>query len=144
MKVSFNTVVSYVKNLLPVRSMAVPSSDNPQMDARVLAYLSGGNVFYTRAMDGRAYLYYFTSFEQDIELAKYIMRSNGLKPREHKTRYFFDRSVVLRVPRSEIKPGMSVRAFVDRIFVCTNAYPDLQQIDARINQIKQKMNQNVK
>lgn len=144
MKVCFNTVVDYVKNLLPVWSMSIAPSDNPQMDARVLAYLSGGNVFYTQATDGRTYLYYFTSFEQDIELAKYIMRSNGLKPREHGTRYFFFKSVVLRVPRSEIKPGTPVKAFVDDILVNKNAQPNLPQVDGRIDQIRQKMNQNTK
>lgn len=144
MNINFSTVVDYVKNLFPAKSMPVPPSDNPQMDARVLAYLSGGNVFYTRAMDGRTYLYFFTSFEEDIKLAKYVMRSNGLKPREHESRYFFDKSVVLRVPRSEIKPGLPVRDFVDTVLVCTNAYPDLPKIEARINQIRQKMNQKVK
>ncbi len=144
MNINFSAVVDYVKNLFPSKSAPVEPSDNPKMDACVLACLATGNVFYTRAMDGRTYLYYFTSFDEDVELAKYIMRSNGLKPREHETRYFFDKTIVLRIPRSELKVGMPGRDFVDDVLINANVRFDRAAVDMRINQIKQKMNQNVK
>ena len=84
MNINFSTVVDYIKNLFPSKSAPVEPSDNPKMDACVLACLATGNVFYTRAMDGRTYLYYFTSFDKDVELAKkaykeYPTMINGIK-----------------------------------------------------------------
>ena len=71
MKTSFNTVVEYVKNLFPGYAPAVVS-DNPQLDARVVASLVP-NSFYLVAKNGHRYWYCPVAKTADMQLVQRIL-----------------------------------------------------------------------
>lgn len=144
MNINFSTVVDYVKRLFPVASARIVPSDNPAQDARLLAFLASGNVFFLRATNGLTYLYFVPTMEENLALGRYIMCSNGLKPREHLSAYFWGQTPVLRVPRREIKSGTAAKAFVDNVLENANLKFDASFVNGRIEQIRKKMNQNVK
>lgn len=136
MSLSYKTVVEYVKNLFPGAAPVAPS-DNPQIDAQVVAYKSS-NRFYISASNGCHYWYCFVD-EGDIPLVKYILRSNGVQASAHNSRYFFGREPVLRVRTSKLARVPAGRAFVDLVMGIDESKLNVPQITLRINQIQQKM-----
>lgn len=136
MKLSFSTVIEYVKDLLP--TFTVPVSDNPQLDAVVLRSVVLRDVFYIKANNGKSYLYVFPKNEADNSLIKYILRSNALKPRKHMSRYYYERTPVFRVPFDEIRKNDRARGFTDMLMGQKICMPQ-EQIDARIYYLRQKM-----
>ena len=136
MKLSFSTVVEYVKDLLP--TFTVPVSDNPKLDAAVLRSVVLRDVFYINANNGKSYLYVFPKNESDFSLIKYILRSNGLNPRKHMSRYYYERTPVLRIPFAETRKNGRPREFTDMLTGQT-ACASQDQIAARINYLRQKV-----
>ena len=78
-----NVVVDYVKDLMPIRAnnFVAKSKEELELDAKTLVYLSSGNLFFTHARNGREYFYCFIANELDINVAKHLLQSNGLKPK---------------------------------------------------------------
>ena len=79
-----NIVVDYVKNLMPIctnNNVVAKSKEELELDAKTLVYLSTGNLFFTHARNGREYFYCFIANELDINVAKHLLQSNGLKPK---------------------------------------------------------------
>lgn len=136
MKLSFSTVIEYVKDLMP--TFPVPVSDNPKLDAAVLRSVVLRDVFYIQANNGKSYLYVFPKNEEDFPLIKYILRSNGLKARKHMSRYYYDRTPVLRVPFAETRKDGRPREFTDMLTGQTS-WASQEQIAARINHLRQKV-----
>ena len=136
MKLSFSTVIEYVKDLLP--TFPVPVSDNPKLDAAVLRSVVLRDVFYIQAYNGKSYLYVFPKNEEDFPLIKYILRSNGLKSHRHMSRYYYDRTPVLRVPFAATRKDGRPREFTDMLMGQKICMPQ-EQIDARIYYLRQKM-----
>lgn len=136
MKLSFSTVIEYVKDLLP--TFPVPVSDNPKLDAAVLRSVVLRDVFYIQANNGKSYLYVFPKNEEDFPLIKYILRSNGLNPRKHMSRYYYERTPVLRVPFAETRKDGRPREFTDMLMGQTS-WASQEQIAARINHLRQKV-----
>lgn len=101
----FQVVVEYVKNLVPTykNNFYVQPSNNPEKDAKSLVYLTLGSSFFTVARNNREYFYCFVNSENDTDVIRYILRSNGMTPRLHKSRFYNRRDKVLRVPVSSIK-----------------------------------------
>lgn len=134
----FTAVVDYVKNLFPGRAPVIPS-DNPMADANVLAHLSH-NMFYTVATNGNSYWYYFVNDDNDLNLAKYILHSNGIKVEKHNSHYFWgERQPVLRVRRYLLRGDIAAQNFVERLMTINTANLEQKAIDARIATVKQKM-----
>ena len=136
MELSFSAVVEYVKDLLP--TFSVPVSDNPKLDAAVLRSVVLRDVFYINANNGKSYLYVFPKNESDFPLIKYILRTNGLKPRKHMSRYYYERTPVLRVPFAETRKDGRPREFTDMLMGQTS-WDSQEQIMARINLLRQKV-----
>lgn len=136
MKLSFSTVIEYVKDLLP--TFPVPVSDNPKLDAAVLRSVVLRDVFYIKANNGKSYLYVFPKNEEDFPLIKYILRSNGLKSHRHMSRYYYDRTPVLRVPFAATRKDGRPREFTDMLMGQTS-WASQEQIAARINLLRQKV-----
>lgn len=136
MKLTFSTVVEYVKDLLP--TFNVPLSDNPKLDAAVLRSIELRSAFYTCANNGKDYLYIFPKNEADFPLIKYILRSNGLNPRKHMSRYYYERTPVLRVPFAETRKNGRPREFTDMLTGQTT-WASQEEITTRINQLRQKV-----
>lgn len=136
MKLSFSTVIEYVKDLMP--TFPVPVSDNPKLDAAVLRSVVLRDVFYIQANNGKSYLYVFPKNEEDFPLIKYILRSNGLNPRKHMSRYYYERTPVLRVPFAETRKDGRPREFTDMLMGQTT-WASQEQIAARINHLRQKV-----
>lgn len=136
MKLSFSTVIEYVKDLMP--TFPVPVSDNPKLDAAVLRSVVLRDVFYIQANNGKSYLYVFPKNEEDFPLIKYILRSNGLNPRKHMSRYYYERTPVLRVPFAETRKDGRPREFTDMLMGQTS-WASQEQIAARINHLRQKV-----
>lgn len=136
MKLSFSTVIEYVKDLMP--TFPVPVSDNPKLDAAVLRSVVLRDVFYIKANNGKSYLYVFPKNDEDFPLIKYILRSNGLTPRRHISRYYYERTPVLRVPFAETRKDGRPREFTDMLMGQTS-WASQEQIAARINLLRQKV-----
>ena len=136
MDLSYKTVVNYVKNLFPGKAPVV-ASDNPQLDAQVVAFKSM-NKFYTVASNKHRYWYCFVD-DADIPLVKYILRSNGVNARKHNSHYFFGTEPVLRVRTSNLEKTPSARAFVESVMAMSNISLNEAIIQSRISQIQQRM-----
>lgn len=137
MKLNFKMVVEYVKDLFPVNF--VPLSDDPQADAEALASLLYTNVFYTRANNGKTYLYCFPRRKEDYELVRYILNSNNMKPREHESGYYYGARTVLRVPRKEIEGDRRAMQFSNLLMDKRTSNVDEKIANARINILYEKM-----
>lgn len=137
MDVSYKTVVNYVKNLFPGIALVAPS-DNPQLDAKVINQLST-NKFYTVASNGYRYWYCFVD-DADIPVARYVLRSNGVRVSVHNSRYFCGREPVLRVRTTDLDKNPNAKKFVDSVMKL--GFPTeegVSMIQARVKQIRQKM-----
>lgn len=143
MKLSFSTILEYVKELLPLDN-AVVSSDNPELDARVLVFLSWGDVFYTKARNGHSYLYVFPTKLKDYGVVKYIMRTNGLQPYEHLSSYYSVKATALRSPCRGFWEKPDVRKFADSLIHIAPGDLDFGEVENRIKVLKQKMGQKIK
>lgn len=132
----FKTVVNYVKNLFPGCAPAV-ISDSPQLDAQVIAYMAG-NKFYTVASNGHRYWYCFVD-KDNIPVAKYILRSNGVNVSKHNSRYFFGREPVLRVRTVNLAQVPSGQSFVDSVMKVDSMMLSDVLVKTRLEQIRQKM-----
>lgn len=137
MKISFSTVVEYVKNLLPLN--CVPISDNPQEDAVALASLLYTDAFYTNANNGKMYLYCFPQYEEDYKLVRYILHSNSMTPRKHKSNYYYGTKVVLRVPGKEIEVNERARHFVEILLETKRFKLNKELAAARVALLREKM-----
>ena len=136
MKNYYSAVVEYVKNLFPGRAPVEPS-DNPKLDAEVLASLAT-DVFFTTARNGGRYWYCFTRV-CDRSVAKYILASNGIDPSLHKSRFYYEPTPVLRVRMSKLNNNMAARKFVENVMDADTSNVDKVRINARIAEIKQRM-----
>lgn len=136
MNLSYNAVVEYVKNLLPV-SKSVVTSDNPKLDAQVVAFLSG-NKFYTIASDKHRYWYCFVE-EDKIPFVKYVLHSNGVNATKHNSRYFYGHEPVLRIRTARLNKTHAGKQFVDLVMQTENSKLNEDVIQNRINLIKQKV-----
>ena len=132
----FKTVINYVKNLFPGCAPVVVS-DNPQLDAQVIAYIAG-NKFYTVASNGHRYWYCFVDAD-NIPVAKYILRSNGVNVSEHSSRYFLGREQVLRVRTVNLAQVPSGQAVVDSVMKVDSMMLSDVLVKTRSEQIRQKM-----
>jgi hypothetical protein len=94
-----HVVVDYVKDLRP-ENLNCAVFANPYMDARALFTLLNGNVNYLYARNGNRYLYCFVHNEANIDIAKFILKSNGMNPKLHISRYYAEPMLALRVPES--------------------------------------------
>lgn len=136
MKKSYKTVVGYVKNLFPGVAPIAPS-DNPQLDAMVINQLST-NKFYTVASDKHRYWYCFVD-DADIPVARYVLRSNGVKTTVHNSHYFFEREPVLRVRTAYLDKNPNARKFVESVMELGLSVTSEKLVQTRIEQIRQKV-----
>lgn len=136
MKKSYKTVVDYVKNLFPGVAPIAPS-DNPQLDAMVINQLST-NKFYTVASDKHRYWYCFVD-DADIPVARYVLRSNGVKTTVHNSHYFFEREPVLRVRTAYLDKNPNARKFVESVMESGLSVTSEKLVQTRIEQIRQKV-----
>ncbi len=139
MKLSFSATVEYVRDLIPTFATKISPSDNPNADAAVLSHIAAGRVFFTTANNGLKYLYVFPCNPEYFELAKYIMRSNGLKPRTHLSRFFHGRTPTLRVPYQQIKKNENAILFARSVINVSAFKKDITDIKSRIDILQQKM-----
>ena len=98
-KQALHVVVDYVKDLQPVNYDCAAFAD-PVKDAVALFALLNGNVNYFYARNGNKYLYCFISNEENIDVAKFILKSNGMNPKLHISRYYPEPMLAFRVPES--------------------------------------------
>lgn len=144
MKLSFTAVVEYVKELVPAFGPLPISSESPFEDAEVLAHISGGRAFHLTANNGRSYLYIFPRGEENMRLAKYILRSNGLRPRLHMSRYYYNKTPVLRVPYSEFSNSPERNSFVDNVLSVSVVDLKKDRVETRVKILQQKLQQKTK
>ena len=107
-------VADYVKDLSPKNKNFYADTSgfaDPQRDARALFKLLSGNVNYLYARNGNRYLYCFVHNEANIDIAKFILKSNGMKPRLHVSSYYAEPMLALRVPESDFKNCETAAAF---------------------------------
>lgn len=144
MKLSFSTVIEYVKELLPVIGPSVAVSDNPSADVVLLTLLSAGRIMPLTANNGRSYLYVFPCRYEDFELVKYVLRSNGLTPREHMSHYYYDRTPALRVSYKQIEAKPALRNFVRALTDADFMKLDRKLAEDRLLEVRKNMGQKVK
>ena len=132
MKLSWQFVVQYVKNLFP-DNVPVCVSDNPAADARVVAHVCAGDVFYMNQINGEKYWQVFVANLKDIDMVRYILRSNGLNPK------LFRAGMLMSVRVSDVRNNPNARKFMDMVL---NHNVDVAEYDAvikRMQNIRQKM-----
>lgn len=132
MNLSWQTVVSYVKNLFPDNA-PVRVSDNPRADARVVAYICSGDVFYMNQMGGDKYWQVFVTNVKDVDLVRYILRSNGLNPKASRA------GMMMSVRVSDVKNNSAACKFMDMVLNQTVDAKDYDAINKRIGYVRQIM-----
>ena len=112
-----HVVVNYVTDLLPLCNKGVSESaiHDLDMDAKALVYLSLGNIFFTGARNGREYLYCFIDKKSDFDVARKILHANNIKPRLHRSKYYYTPRWALRSPVSNIVKDKKAQKFADRL-----------------------------
>ncbi|MEE1030369.1 MAG: hypothetical protein UIC65_05090 [Alphaproteobacteria bacterium] len=137
-----NIVVDYVKNLMPIctnNNVVAKSKEELELDAKTLVYLSTGNLFFTHARNGREYFYCFIANELDINVAKHLLQSNGLKPKTHISRYYHTPMLVLRARAADIEKNENARKFIDCVTTERTKYIRYEYVHNHLNQIRQKI-----
>ena len=112
-------VVDYVKDLFSGSAVALENRDMNK-DAKALMYLSSGNIFYTNARNGREYLYCFVPDKANVNVARNILRANGMNPNLHLSHYYNTPMLALRTPVKEIAENDQAQRFADRLMVERN------------------------
>ncbi|MDW2958192.1 MAG: hypothetical protein R8M37_00045 [Alphaproteobacteria bacterium] len=143
MNMNFNTVVEYVKNLFPGRA-PVAVSDNPCADAMALSHLAQGGMFFTTASNRISYWYCFIYNAQERNIAKQILRSNGIKFSEHRSNYYRDGSIVLRVRSSYLRKNPNALRFIENVMQHNPIKLDDGVAEKRIAEICAGMKQKTK
>lgn len=133
MNLSWQFVVRYVKNLFPDNA-PVAISDNPDADARVVAHVCSGDVYYiNNQINGEKYWQVFVANLKDVELVRYILRSNGLKPK------LFRAGMLMSVRVADTQNNPKAQQFMEMVL---NHNIDVAERDAvmmRVQNVRQKM-----
>ena len=135
MNLSFRAFVNWVKDLDAAIKTPAPS-DNPGLDKAVLASLAT-DILYVRARNGERYWYYVTD-KQNIDVAKYMLRSNGVSVSEHNSRYYEFKRPVLRVRTDRLHAVPATKNFVSDIMGQKSTL-GADVVQYRIQQIKNKI-----
>ena len=131
-------VVDYVKDLFSGSAVALENRDMNK-DAKALMYLSSGNIFYTNARNGREYLYCFVPDKANINVARNILRANGMNPNLHLSHYYNTPMLALRTPVKEIAENDQAQRFADRLMVERNRIAFDKDIVSYIANIRQRI-----
>lgn len=138
-KQALHVVVDYVKDLRPVNYDCAAFAD-PVKDAVALFALLNGNVNYFYARNGNKYLYCFISNEENIDVAKFILKSNGMNPKLHISRYYPEPMLAFRVPASDFKNNNTAAAFKQNLLDYRMIYPMRDGTAlSRLQEIRQRM-----
>lgn len=89
---------------------------NPVKDAELLSALGRESVFIT-ASDSKEYYYYFPIDSKDVNIAKYLLRRNGVPVRVHVSTYHYHPHKALRAPSKLVTGNAAAQKFVDSIDV---------------------------
>lgn len=131
-------VVDYVKDLFSGSAVVLENRDMNK-DAKALMYLSSGNIFYTNARNGREYLYCFVPDKSNINVARNILRANGMNPNLHLSRYYNTPMLALRTPVKEIAENDQAQRFADRLMVERNRIALDKDIVSYVANIRQRI-----
>lgn len=131
-------VVDYVKDLFSGSDVALENRDMNK-DAKALMYLSSGNIFYTNARNGREYLYCFVPDKANINIARNILRANGMNPNLHLSHYYNTPMLALRTPVKEIAENDQAQRFADRLMVERNRIALDKDIVSYVANIRQRI-----
>ena len=131
-------VVDYVKDLFSGSAVALENRDMNK-DVKALMYLSSGNIFYTNARNGREYLYCFVPDKTNINVARNILRANGMNPNLHLSHYYNTPMLALRTPVKEIAENDQAQRFADRLMVERNRIAFDKDIVSYIANIRQRI-----
>lgn len=131
-------VVDYVKDLFSGSAVALENRDMNK-DVKALMYLSSGNIFYTNARNGREYLYCFVSDKSNVNVARNILRANGMNPNLHLSHYYNTPMLALRTPVKEIAENDQAQRFADRLMVERNRIAFDKDIVSYIANIRQRI-----
>ena len=132
MKLSWQTVVAYVKNLFP-NNAPVRATDNPQADAKMIAHIAGGDVFYVTQRNGEKYWRLFVGNIMDVELVRYVLRSNGLNPKQSNAGMMF----VVRC--ADVKNNPNAIKFMDMVINHNVAAHERDMVAGRAQYIRNLM-----
>ena len=131
-------VVDYVKDLFSGSAVALENRDMNK-DVKALMYLSSGNIFYTNARNGREYLYCFVPDKTNVNVARNILRANGMNPNLHLSHYYNTPMLALRTPVKEIAENYQAQRFADRLMVERNRIAFDKDIVSYIANIRQRI-----
>ena len=130
-------VVDYVKDLFSGSAVVLENRDMNK-DVKALMYLSSGNIFYTNARNGREYLYCFVPDKSNINVARNILRANGMNPNLHLSHYYNTPMLALRTPVKEIAENEQAQRFADRLMVERSRIALDASIAGYVEQLRQK------
>ena len=130
------------KSIEIIKDFFTPRNKNVNLgaaeDIKILSKLAD-KAEYMRARNGVVYFYYVPSNEKDIDIAKFLMVRNGLKPHVHKSRYSYAPVMVLRILHSDIRKSPSRRLFVRSIK--PKLHVNIQDYDSVIQSIRNQMHE---
>lgn len=137
-------VVDYVQDLITMhqdKNFYEIKSNTPEKDAQALFYLLNGHAFCDYARNGNKYLYCFLfgDSEQDLRVAKYILRSNGIKPRLHLSYYYSEPVLAFRARIFDIENNDKANVFKENLMKLRTEFNIDKNAVRHLEQIKQKV-----
>ncbi len=106
--------VEYIKDFFKPVIVNMASNPDADSDMDLLAAMSV-QALYLTSMDGKLYWYYFLRQRENIDVARFILARNGINARTHKSRYFGQREMVLRVRARKLDGFPRQKAFLDKV-----------------------------
>lgn len=135
MKKKFNmVVVDYVKNLFS-KCVPVARSNSMYMDARVLSQMAL-DASYIDVNDKHKYWCCCVNYS-DIPVARYIIRSNGLKVSQHYS--LSNNSWFLRVRDAHVAKEPSRRVFISAVMDKEQGILNEDRYKSHLNIVRQRM-----
>lgn len=107
-------------------------------DARLLS-LMASDVKYIRASNNVYYWYFFASDDNDLPVAKYLLRRNGIKAKLHNSHYSYVRHPILRAMRSDIIKSDARRAFIDSIKPMYMPHAEIHDFEKQLMALRAKL-----
>lgn len=130
--------IEYIKNFFSKTNSIKKPNPFEKEDIELLVDMRMEARFLT-ASNGCRYFYYVLSNEKNIDVAKFVMKRNGLNPSVHKTYYYAWKPKILRIPAEKIEESKENKEFLEKVSYGKKS--EELNIDLRVENIRKQMKQ---
>lgn len=132
--------VEYIKNLFKKTDVPV---DNPfEKEDIILLSSMCYEARYVIATNGVEYFYYTPINDLNLDVIKFVMKRNGLKPKIHTTSYYISPRKILRIPYNTLNNNNNCIRITDSII--SNYMREDKNVNLLLRKVEEQMSQRSK